>query len=243
MSSCDTVGKGDNVEGEISSSVTRYIDSRWKLVFDAANWGVSFDHEASEGPQEKQNCAADGGHPEVLEEWKVPDEGARGYEKASEFFEVNYCGDMVDPLDAEFRNWVHVWAEIGLGLLGTQKMSLSDFWRKLDKNTVFVFSFAYLIVLVLSFILVKKSCDLLIISKNCSCAKVATFFCLRTEWIKTACASKLGIVGEVYSELQGLQAWLVGQKIFKITLSEQQIFEQKKTYSKSFDCFHAFKKE
>ena len=31
-------------------------------------------------------------------------------------------------------------------------------------------------------------------------------------WIRTACASTLGIVGEVYSELQGLQVWVVGQK-------------------------------
>ena len=31
-------------------------------------------------------------------------------------------------------------------------------------------------------------------------------------WMRTACASRLGIVGEVYSELQGLQAWVVGQK-------------------------------
>ena len=28
--------------------------------------------------------------------------------------------------------------------------------------------------------------------------------------IRAACASKTGIVGEVYSELQGLQVWVVG---------------------------------
>ena len=36
-------------------------------------------------------------------------------------------------------------------------------------------------------------------------------------------------MGEVYAELQGLQVWVVGYKsiLFKITVTEQQIFEQK----------------
>ena len=82
-----------------------------------------WNREASEGPQEKQNCSADGGHREVLEEWKVPEEGARGYEKASEFFEVNYCGEW-------WTHWTLNGAEYeqksGLAVLGTLKMSLSD---------------------------------------------------------------------------------------------------------------------
>ena len=46
-------------------------------------------------------------------------------------------------------------------------------------------------------------------------------------WIISACVSSISIVGEVYSELHGLQAWVVGQKkhTFQITLTEQQIFK------------------
>ena len=61
--------------------------------------------------------------------------------------------------------------------------------------------------------------------------------CETLVWIRTACAGKLGILGEVYSELQGLQAWVVGQVwvvahpgfllLFKISPSELQIIEQK----------------
>ena len=59
-------------------------------------------------------------------------------------------------------------------------------------------------------------------------------------WIMAACASKLGIVGEVYSELPGLQVWVTGLEniLFKLTLTEQQILKYK-NFFKKFRFFRA----